>query len=693
MPVSPAVPHPTPAVSHPPPTANATLTTTSPSAPTATPASITPESEARRLGAELVKLDGSVVVRISGTVQLKLLQVPYRLVPAKGVLAKPSKWRKLDTDSQIALVRERVTRHAIDELHRHATAFVARIAEEADDAGLDAALLLGGLADHNSATPASQVFDRIALRLEHAIERQLEERHAALTRESINLAEYPESFELARRLPRRFIAILGPTNSGKTHQAMEALIKAKSGVYLAPLRLLALENYERLLAARPYGKPLKVNLITGEERRITEDATHVASTVEMLDTRNRVEVAVIDEIQMLADPDRGAAWTAAVCGAPATTVYLLGAPEARRAVEALAARLECPLEVHLLKRKGPLTMEPGAVRKLRNLKRGDAVIAFSRREVLMWRDMIAENGFSVATIYGNLSPEVRQAQAARFRDGTADIVVATDAIAMGLNLPIERVVLTTSVKYNGIEEEELPAALARQIAGRAGRYGVHEAGYVAGYDDVTHEVIASLLKEKSAPLSTAGFSVAPTLEQLHRISSVTREQSLTRLLRRFVHNIDVPDGFFYPRITEEQTDRALWLDTLPLSVAEKFTMSLVPLSTRIPHLQLTWENWARSLAKKKVVALHRDPHRQAGMNLQEVEDTCRIYSAYAWLGFRLPEIFPDGELAHALAREASLRVDDILQSQNTALRRRQAHGGTAARKAGNGAPRKATRRH
>src|SRR5690606_37866374 len=128
--------------------------------------------------------------------------------------------------------------------------------------------------------------------------RQREEWNAARTRESINLAEYPASFELARRLPRRFIALLGPTNSGKTHQAMEALIRAKSGVYLAPLRLLALENYERLQQARPGGRELKVNLVTGEERREVEDATHVASTVEMLDITTRVEVAVIDEIQM-----------------------------------------------------------------------------------------------------------------------------------------------------------------------------------------------------------------------------------------------------------------------------------------------------------------------------------------------------------------------------------------------------------
>jgi ATP-dependent RNA helicase SUPV3L1/SUV3 len=419
------------------------------------------------------------------------------------------------------------------------------------------------------------------------------------------------------------------------------------------------------------GTPLAVSLITGEERRVAENATHVASTVEMLDTKTKVEVAVIDEIQMLADRDRGAAWTAAVCGAPASTIYLVGAVEARRAIEALAERLECPLEVHVLKRKAPLSMEPGAVRKIRNLKRGDAVIAFSRRDVLMWRDMITETGLSVATVYGNLSPEVRRAQAERFREGQADIVVGTDALAMGLNMPIERIVMTTAVKYNGVEEEEISAALARQIAGRAGRYGVHEEGFVAGYDDDTHDIMRALMKEKIPPVPATGFAVAPSLEQLHRIASVTGETSLVKLLRRFVHNIDVPDGFFYPRITEEQNERAEWLDTLDLSVAEKFTMSLVPISTRVPTLESAWNNWAQSLAKRKISKLQPHPQELFWQNLQQVEDTCRMYSAYAWLGYRMPDFFPSIELAQQLAREASERVDSLLQQQNAAARKRQ----------------------
>lgn len=621
-------------------------------------------------GVALVKMEGRVFLRVSGVVDEAGLHVPYALVPPMGVLAKPSKWRKLDREGRKAILLERANEQALAELHSAAARFVRELVEDCDEMDIDPRPFLQTLSELQTSSLAGEVFDRIRQRFEHAVEREREEIHAERTRNSINLAEYPDSFEVASRIKRKFIALLGPTNSGKTHRAIEALAKAASGVYLAPLRLLALENYERLQAMEPHGKPLSVSLITGEERRITEGATHTASTVEMLDPRTPVEVAVIDEIQMLSDHERGAAWTAAVCGAPARTVYLVGAPEARKAIEALAERLECELEVHVLKRKGPLSMEPGAVRNIRNLRRGDAVIAFSRREVLMWRDMVTEAGLSVATVYGNLSPEVRRAQAQRFRDGDAEVVVGTDAIAMGLNLPISRVVMTTTIKFNGVEEEEISAALARQIAGRAGRYGIHEEGLVAGFDHESHEVMRSLLREKPVPINASGFAVAPTLEHLHRISSVTGETSLAKLLKRFVHNIDVPDGFFYPRITEDQFDRAEWLDTLPLSVADKFTLSLVPISNKVPSLHGAWERWALSLSRGKIVRLsQQDQMNFFMMNLQEVEDACRMYSGYAWLGYRRPEFFPDVEAAQLLAREASERVDSILRDQNSAARR------------------------
>lgn len=195
-------------------------------------------------GVELVKMEGRVFIRFAGAVRVDGLHVDYRLVPARGVLAKPSKWRKMDLGARRELIEERATRDAIDDLNQDVEEFVRDIADRCEDAGFDPMLFLHVLEELETSEPAEYVFERIHQRLEHAVERDQEERHAARTKESINLAEYPQSFEVASKMARRFIALLGPTNSGKTHRAMEHLAQAESGVYLAPLRLLALENYD-----------------------------------------------------------------------------------------------------------------------------------------------------------------------------------------------------------------------------------------------------------------------------------------------------------------------------------------------------------------------------------------------------------------------------------------------------------------
>lgn len=628
----------------------------------------TAEQHVAAAGGELIKQDGRVAVRLRGTVNVGDFTVAYDLVPSHGVLAKAGKWRNMSPTDQLALATERVSQSVVEGLQTQVRQFVSKFVEEAKRAEIDPSPFFVTLSDRSSSDPVEYVLYAVEQRLAHAIEKHQEESRAARTREVVSLGDYPQSFDLARRLPRRFIALLGPTNSSKTHEAMVALGDAKTGVYLAPLRLLALENYERLVE-RLEEQGAKVSLVTGEEQRITEGATHIASTVEMLDTRTRVDVAVIDEIQMLADKERGAAWTAAVCGAPAPLVYLVGALEARPAIEALARRLDVPLEIKIKQRKGPLELEPSAVEKIRNLRKGDAVIAFSRRDVLMWRDLVTEAGLSVSTVYGNLSPEARRTQAERFRQGKTDVVVATDSISMGLNLPVERVVFTTSSKFNGVEEEELSAALTKQIAGRAGRFGIHETGYVAGYDHETHEVIRALLREKIEPLPVRGFYVAPTLEHLSKISDVTGEASLTKLLKRFARNVDTADGFFIPRITEDQLERAEWLDTLQLSLKDKFILSLVPISSRVETLNLAWQSWAKNLSHSRVTGLdiQADSSRQS---LQEIEDLCKLYSAYAWLGYRRPEYFPSVEAALTASRDASARVDSILAAQNRAQRSR-----------------------
>lgn len=607
--------------------------------------------------ARLVHNEGAVAIEVAGVVEADGRPYPFRLVPAHGVLARIQKWRKLTAERHLALVRERLNAITVAEFEGEVGRFVASVLRRAEAQGLDGARFLRAL--ETGKELASRRFRIVEDRLADAASRHRAQTQTEAARDTVRLARYPESFETAFMMRRRFIAILGPTNSGKTHQAMEALARAPTGVYLAPLRLLALENYERLAE-----RGVAVSLVTGEERRLTPGATHVASTIEMLDTSRPVEVAVIDEIQMLEDLERGSAWTAAVCGAAAKTVYLLGALSARPAVEALAERLGCRLEVITLARKSPLEMAPQAIGSVGQLRRGDAVIAFSRRDVLNWAATIAAAGFRVATIYGNLSPEVRRAQAQRFRDGEADIVVATDAIGMGLNLPVARVVFTTAKKFDGISEDILPPWLTHQIAGRAGRFGLHEAGLVAGFDDHTQRIIARLMRTPTDPLSNRGFYVTPSQHHLKTIAAATGERTLARLLELFSRNIDLTDDFFLPGDFTEQIERARWLDTLPLALEHRFTLSLVPVSTRVDSLKQAWEGWARALAKDKRSHLSIEPVGDTRYPLQAAEDACKKYSAYAWLGYRLPDYYPDAEAAVSLARSMSETVDEMLARQH-----------------------------
>jgi ATP-dependent RNA helicase SUPV3L1/SUV3 len=237
---------------------------------------------------------------------------------------------------------------------------------------------------------------------------------------ALGLHDYPSTFPLARALGRHIHFHLGPTNSGKTHEALIVLQKARSGVYLAPLRLLAMEIRDRLMDA---GVPC--NLVTGEERVLIPGARHTASTIEMMRSDHEVEVAIIDEIQMLQDESRGYAWTAALIGAPARHVYVCGSDavtaQCIRAIESMGESYD----ITRLERKTPLVLETESLSGVRysrwklkkHIRKGDAVIAFSRKDVLTLSARIRQWGFGVASIYGALSPEVRRTEARRFSSG------------------------------------------------------------------------------------------------------------------------------------------------------------------------------------------------------------------------------------------------------------------------------------
>ena len=160
---------------------------------------------------------------------------------------------------------------------------------------------------------------------------------------------YAGHFITARSLKRHITIVTGPTNSGKSYTALETMAKSESGIALAPLRLLAHE-FKEALAERD----IEASLKTGEERNIIPGSRFLAATVEMCPMDNPVDVALIDEAQMLTDPDRGAAWTAAIMGVPARHVFVLGSPECIPIVKRIANLCDDPCDEIILQRKSPL---------------------------------------------------------------------------------------------------------------------------------------------------------------------------------------------------------------------------------------------------------------------------------------------------------------------------------------------------
>ena len=480
---------------------------------------------------------------------------------------------------------------------------------------------------------------------------------------TVRLSDYPDTFP-ARRRPRRLIAVLGPTNSGKTHDAFERLATAASGIYLGPLRLLALEAFTRL--NDEFG--VSASLITGEERRIVE-GSRVTASIEMLDPTREIDVAVIDEIQMLSDPDRGWAWTQAVVGANAREVWLLGALSAEPAIQALAARLGLPLEVRHKTRKHPLVVghalannPAGALRKAR---RGDAFIVFSRRDALNLRDDLLALGKPVACIYGALSPEVREREARRFAGGDADILVATDAIGMGLNLPIQRVVFTAVHKYDGVKRAELTPSLLQQIGGRAGRFGHQdEEGVVAGLTPAEHGIVTALMKAPQPALAPAGFQITAGSAYLEQIADMSGDRRLEALLSLFLLHADCGDGFFTPFVPEEQLARAAQLDRMKrLTLQQKHTFSMAPMASQNETIDGVWRDWAYTANQGKPIQLNFLPASARKASLEDAETTVRLLAAYRWFGYRLPELFIDHTLADESLAPWISAVDGHLRSR------------------------------
>ncbi|KAM0691694.1 hypothetical protein Q7P36_007893 [Cladosporium allicinum] len=518
---------------------------------------------------------------------------------------------------------------------------------------------------------------------------------------------YPTEWYPGTRTMHRTIHLhVGPTNSGKTYHALQRLEAATKGVYAGPLRLLAHEVYTRMTA-----KGKNCALITGEERRVPETETEdgipsdellTACTVEMVPLNAPLDVAVIDEIQMIGNAERGWAWTQALLGVQAKEVHLCGEERTVPLIKELCASVGEKLVIHKYERLSPLKVAEESLNgKIEDLRKGDCIVSFSVMGIHALRQQIEKaTGRKVATVYGSLPPETRAQQARLFNDpdNEYDFLVASDAVGMGLNLAIKRVIFEASNKFDGAARRTLSVADIKQIGGRAGRYRTaaqatetttsegdtatqgasptttpseDSVGIVTTLEKFDFPVVRAAMESEPEPIRTAGIFPPDTV--LERFSSyfppgtpfsyiMTRLHELSLMHKRFhlcglrdqiwvadliepVQGLTIADRSVICSAPASQTDGDLWRELMPAYariIAEQSGGNLVDI-TQLPL---------------EVLEAEVSPSREY---LRELERLHKGIVTYLWLSYRFAGLFTTRALAFHVKTMVEEKIEEVLE--------------------------------
>ncbi|CAF3640810.1 unnamed protein product [Fusarium graminearum] len=482
-----------------------------------------------------------------------------------------------------------------------------------------------------------------------------------------------EWFPATRAMQRKIHVHVGPTNSGKTYRALKALEASKRGVYAGPLRLLANEVYQRLTA-----KGLPCALLTGEEVRVPSDTdTYFTScTVEMVPVNEQFDVAVIDEIQMIADEDRGQGWATALLGVQAKEVHLCGEERTVKLIESICASIGDECIVHRYERLSPLEpMDNALMGDYGKLEKGDAVVAFSRMNLHALKLTIEKKtGRRCAIIYGSLPPEVRVQQAALFNDpdNDYDFIVASDAIGMGLNLEIRRVVLETCAKYDGSHNRLLSYPELKQIGGRAGRYKtarnategtesevteIRKVGYVTTMDRQDLKVVHKAFEADVPDIEYA--YVTPPASVVERFSTYFPSQTPLSFILMRIKELASVSKLFRLHISTEKLEIADMIQDIPLTIYDRLTFTNLPIAARAENAVPVLRALASVVAKNgsgDLLSIKEIPLENLDIDLKtfrgkpieylhKLESLHQAINQYIWLSYRFSGMFRDQALA------------------------------------------------
>lgn len=462
---------------------------------------------------------------------------------------------------------------------------------------------------------------------------------------------------------QRVIIHVGPPNSGKTHDALNALAEAGSGWYLAPLRLLAFEIFDRLNM-----RGVRCNLLTGEEHIPVDGAQITASTIEMFNANQSGACVIIDEAQMLADPDRGWAWTRALMEARSPEIHVIGPKAASGLVNTMARSVSMPVAIVEHERLAPIKIADYSW-SLGGLPKRTILVAFSRSMVLELKTRLEAMKRRVSVVYGSLPPEVRRRQADRFAEGKTEICVATDAVGMGLNLPADYVCFYEVDKFDGRQRRMLTPAEVQQIGGRAGRFGYSAAGEVGAIDKYGLANIRRLFNAPVPALTRA--RIAPSVEELELLPGTFAEklqewgrlQSIPDHLRNILETADMTERIELARMLRDDE-----VEQLGLAMALK----LVNAPTR-ENTRFYWRRCATAILRDGQMPpppLPPDEIRDS-IDLDMTEESIAHADVYLWLGQR-PEFRNSGgesETVRRVRAEWSARIDAALLRKIDAARK------------------------
>jgi ATP-dependent RNA helicase SUPV3L1/SUV3 len=392
---------------------------------------------------------------------------------------------------------------------------------------------------------------------------------------------------LHRNEPGQVTAALGPTNTGKTHLAVERMLGRASGMIGLPLRLLAREIYDRVVKAKGEAA---VALITGEEKIVPPNARYFICTVESMPVEKRVAFVAVDEIQLGADTERGHVFTDRLLRARGTEeTMLLGAGTMYRMVRELVPEAE----ITYRERFSQLTYAGPA--NLTRLPRRSAVVAFSAEAVYAIAELLRRRRGGAAVVMGGLSPRTRNAQVELYQSGEVDFLVATDAIGMGLNMDIDHVAFAESRKFDGRRRRRLTAAEMAQIAGRAGRFRNDGTfGETADCRPFDPDLVEAIESHRFAPVEKLQWR-NPDLDErsLEALQFTLGKPSRDRLLERVAEASDekalgvlASDREIRDRVTSPAAVRRLW-DACRLPDFRKATLDAHARLIKSIYLHLT----------------------------------------------------------------------------------------------------------